>query len=159
MNKETTAGGVVEISVKSPDELKIVLDNIRLSMERMQNRIDEQEPEIKKLIIALMSTGQWKDANRALNHQIDILSTESEALIDLPDANSPEIKVRRKIVADKINELLDVQQQINSQIKSVEAAEADINSASGEDLRSAQEVVDEIFKNAHSVSQSPSGLN
>ena len=159
MNKETTAGGVIEISVKSPEELKIVLDNIRLSMEMMQDLMDEQEPEIKKLVIALMSTAQWKDASRALNDQIDILSTESEKLIDLPDANSPEIKARRKTVADKINELLDIQQQINSQIRSVKDAEADIDSASEEDLRSAQEVVARIFKGAHSVALPPSGLN
>ena len=121
--------------------------------------VAEQKPHIQQLIKAITSTTQWKEANREVGNQIDVLTAESEALIDMPNSDSPEIKAKRKVVADNINYLLEMQEEINAQMMDIELAEMMIRNASEADVEKAEGLVREMIKDAHSVSRSPSGLN
>lgn len=145
--------------VASEAEAQLVMANIKANFEKLQAIIAEQEPHIQSLIKAIATTQQLKHANDTINKRIEALMAESEQLIDSPEANSPEVLARRKVIKDEMNSLLDAQDEMRGVMMEVEAAEIMIHNTPPEDLARAEEVLDQAFNKAPDIHPKPNGLN
>ena len=95
---------------KTPDSnIDIILLMMRLKqgMKRFSNHLNGKDPKVIKIAMALMDQQYFTITNKILNEELSRLTSELETLINSPDASSPQKKAQRKVVAEKINIILE----------------------------------------------------
>ncbi len=80
-------------------------------------------------------------------------------MIDSPGANTPETKARRKIVAEKINKVLDKQRELENNVPDIRNSEYIVHFASEDQILKARSLVQPINAELEFIVNPVSGLN
>jgi len=134
---------VVEIA--SEIDMALLVSRIKEGTRRITKQLGEEDPKIARIAIALVNLKYFNVLNNKLNEEFSRLTSESEVLIDLPDANTPEIKAQRKVVADKINKILEKQRELEHGIIDIKNSKTAVNLASKDQLAKANLLVQSII--------------
>lgn len=142
--------------IPDPDlDVVLLVMRIKEGMERLSSLLVGKSAEIVRLALSLMGRQYFLITNRRLGEELSGLSLESEALIDSPDAKSPEKRARRKIVADKINIILQKQIELEKEHGDLREYEAIIKKASFEQLSDAESLIQPLVKELNLIANPP----
>jgi len=77
------------VEVASKTDVILLMLRIEEGSRRIIKRLKGEDPEIVKIATSLFNTQQFAIINNKLNEELDKLTSESEILIDSPNANTP----------------------------------------------------------------------
>ena len=116
---------------------------------------DSKDFEVVSIVMALFSKQHFISTNEMLNTELAKLTSESESLIGSPDANTPEVKARRKVLADQIDILLQQQIKLQKEGANLEHLEAVIRSAPADKLARAKALIEPVIKELELINNPP----
>jgi hypothetical protein len=117
------------------------------------------DPEILDLVKAITTIETFDALKKDLDEFYDELSTESEELIESPNSNSPEILVKRKEIAEQINEILEIQDELKPLMLKNELSKSILQSASEENMEKARILINSIHTEINTALNSDPTLN
>lgn len=146
------------VEITSPADIALLLLRIKEGAKKMQTRWGGEDPKIVRIAMALMDKKYFYTLSNEFTEELNKLNGEAEALIDSPNANTPEVRARRKIVADQINIILDQQIQLPKTIN-ISNVEGIIRGASSGDLDKANLLVEPLVSDLELIANPPAELN
>ncbi len=146
------------VEVGSKTDVMLLMSRLAEGSRRMTKILGGADPEISTIALAQINLKQFYFLNRRLNEELAKLTSESETLIDSPNANSPEIKAKRKVLADKINAILDEQKRLEDELN-IQDSETAVNTASKDQLTEANSLVQPILREMELIANPVSGAN
>jgi len=126
---------------------------------KIRTSFNDAEPEIVILAGVMLKISKAKEIIKLFNETLNRLMDESEKLIDSPESNTPETKIKRKYIADQINILLEDQQNFEKDIGEIVGDENLLSMSSKEDISKAEAIVDAIMVEVKESLNPVSGLN
>ena len=131
------------LKITSKLDVGFLMLRIREACKNLQTRFSKENPDVVLIAIAILNRQYFNDTNNELNGELARLASDSESLINLPNANTPEIKAQRKVVADKINNILEKQAEFEKEM-GIKDTETIIAGASSDQLSQANLLVEKI---------------
>lgn len=110
----------------------------------ISSKLEEQDPETIDLIRALLKEKVFKKIHKDLETKLDELTEKSEELIESPNSEDPDVKEKRKKIADQINEMLEKQEEFKPLINEIMESKFVIDSSSKEEIKKAEGIIAEL---------------
>lgn len=120
--------------------------------------LSNENPEISKASLLIIRQGKIKSILKMLDEEFDKLSTESDKLIESPEANQPEVMAKRKEIAKDINEILDFKIEFEESFDQL-MFEAEMRSIPKDVREQAENLAETILDNIQWVAKPNHGLN
>ena len=140
-------------------EFLLVSKQINNFLDKIVDKLSKQPPEKIELVKAILNKKYLKDIYVVLENKYEELSELSEKLIDSTNSESPEVRKKRKIVADELNQIMEQQEKMNPFILQIDSYEEIISLASKEKIDEAQKLVSSMYENIDIVLNPRTDLN
>ncbi len=150
---------IPDFNPESETDALLIEGRIRETIKRMNARLENCDPELVPIVQAMINLKQLNSLSRELNERLNELSAQSEALIESPNANDPEVKAERKELADRINVILSAQLEFDKNYVDIASAEALIRSLPPQQLAKAEEITASILSETEFIANPVTGLN
>lgn len=126
---------------------------------KIEGEIYSKGTEVGEIAKAILRKDFLQRVNRYLGDKLSELMDRSDELIESENANSPEVKELRKVIAEEINQVMDMQDDLRPQLIGIDESNNLIYSSDPEKVKEAQELINLMTKEFDFLMRPNQGLN
>lgn len=134
-------------------------ERFKTAVKKINEEISLKDPKVSSVVQAILNKKVLQDLNKTLGNKLSELIDKSDELIESPDAELPELKKLRKLIAKETEEVLKMQEELRPSLVGIDQMNNLIYSADSETLNEANELIDKMMKEVDFLINPNKGLN